>query len=127
MKLFENDLRYLSPSFILRLGVGFVLVYAAIGSLLEPEAWLGFVPHWVSTIIAPATFLLIFSVFELILGFAIFFERFLTTASLLAFWVLIFILIFYGVNDITFRDFGLALASLALFFISLRERENKPH
>lgn len=125
MKLFESDLRHLSPPFILRLGVGFVLVYAGINALLEPAAWLGFIPHWVGAIVAPTIFLLIFSVFELILGFAIFFGRFLTTSSMLAFWVLIFILIFYGVNDITFRDFGLALASLALFFISLREREKK--
>jgi hypothetical protein len=33
------------------------------------------------------------------------------------------ILLLYGVDDLTFRDFGLALAALALFALSLKGRE----
>ncbi len=122
---FESDFKQLSPIFILRLGVGFAFVYAGINALLYPTAWLYFVPSWLSAIIPAGAFLTIYAIFELVLGFAIFFGRFLSTASMLAFWNLIFILIFYGLDDVTFRDFGIALAALALFFISLKAKERK--
>ncbi len=124
MKL-DSGIKKLSPVFILRLGIGFAFVYAGVNALLYPVMWMDFIPHWVGVIVPPATFLLVYSICELILGFAIFFGRFLATASMLAFWNLMFILIFYGVSDVTFRDFGLALASLALFFITLKEKEQK--
>lgn len=120
---FESDLRRLSPTFILRLGVGFVLVYAGINTLIYPEFWTQFVPGWMTAIMPIGTFLVVYSIFELILGFAILFGRLLATASMIAFWNMIFILVFYGVNHVSFSGFGVALASLALFFIVIKERE----
>ena len=122
---FESDFKRLSPTFILRLGIGFVIVYAGINMLLYPETWMQFVPTWVTTIMPIGMFLTIYSIFDLILGFAVFFGRFLATVSMIVFWNMIFILIFYGINHISFSSFGIALASLALFFITLKEREMK--
>jgi uncharacterized membrane protein YphA (DoxX/SURF4 family) len=110
----------LSPAFLLRIGLGLTLIYAGLHIFLDPAAWIGFVPAWLANLIDPQTFLSIHAGFELVLGALLIAGIFVPAASLLVFLDFASILVFYGVNDITFRDFGLTLAALALFTISTK-------
>lgn len=107
----------MKPVLALRLGLGLVLVYAGIGMFANPENWVGYVPQWLGKIIAPETFLVVHGVFELVLGVSIVTGFFLPIASLLLFLDMGSILLFYGVDDVTFRDFGLLMSALALFLL----------
>lgn len=89
----------------------------------DPQSWLGFVPHWIANILDPKIFLYLHSGFELILGVLFLIGIFPKIISLLTFFDIFAILIFYGVDDVTFRDFGLMMASLALFLISFNEHK----
>lgn len=105
----------LSPVLILRFGLGLTFLYAGLYALLDPVAWVGFVPHWVGSLMDPNVFLTVHSAFQLVLSAAFLFGVFLPASSLIAFLDLVAILLFYGLDDLTFRDFGLAFAALALF------------
>ncbi|MGC9603608.1 MAG: DoxX family membrane protein [Minisyncoccia bacterium] len=113
----------LSPVLILRFGLGLTFLYASLHMLFDPASWVGFIPQWVGGIIAPNVFLLIHSIFELLVSVLLLLGIFLPAVSFLAFLDFVAILLLYGVDDLTFRDFGLALAALALFALSLKGRE----
>jgi uncharacterized membrane protein YphA (DoxX/SURF4 family) len=124
-----KELPKLSPILILRVGLGLTLLYASLHMLFDATSWLGFVPQWMGSIIHPRTFLVIHSLFELVLSAFLIWDFFLPTASLLAFLDFASILLFYGVDDLTFRDFGLTMAALALFALAInplkKEEEKK--
>lgn len=112
----------LKPVLVLRIGLGLTLIYAAVGIFTNPAAWVGFVPVWLQ-VLGGDLFLYGHAVFELILGLALLFGFFLPLVSFLIFLDLLAILLFYGVDDVTFRDFGLLMASLALFLLSRVNRD----
>ncbi len=99
---------------LLRAAVSFPMLWTGIGGIRRPSSWIGYVPDFVEIFLNKDTFLIIHS-------FAmIFIAVFLITGplrwffSLLAFLNLFSILIFFGVDDITFRDLGLVLVALVL-------------
>ncbi len=55
-------------SLILRLGLAFAFLYAAISSLINPLAWAGFIPFVVKGIIPERILLTSFSIFQIFLG-----------------------------------------------------------
>ena len=99
---------------LLRVAISFPMFWAGIGGIQHPDSWIGYVPDFVEILFNKSTFLMIHS-FSLIL-----FAVFLMTGpirwffSLLAFLNLLSILIFFGLDDITFRDLGLTLVALVL-------------
>ena len=113
----------LTPVLALRLGLSLVFIYATLHMLLDPQNWLGFVPNWIGKLIDPKLFLTIHSIFELLLGLAILFGWFLEPASLIAALDLAAIIVFFGVDDITFRDFGLLMAAVALFLLATQKNK----
>lgn len=106
-------------SLALRLGIAFTFFYAALAALLNPLAWVGFFPFWLRGILPSEILLNGFSVYEiglalwLMTGYKLRWSSVLAAASLAG--VTVFNL---GVMDIVFRDVGLTLAALALFFLS---------
>ena len=112
----ENPI--LKPTLLIRIGLAAVFIYAGIHTLFNYQSWIGFVPGWIQSILDPKIFLYLHSGFELILGIFLLIGFFLPITSLLTFFDIFAILIFYGVDDVTFRDFGLMMASLALFLLS---------
>ena len=105
---------------LLRVAVAFPLLWAGLSQITNPTDWVGFVPPWLASIVDAEAFLGIHSFFNLIIGVGL----------LLGFWRIIFsglataslasIVIFYGVDDITFRDVGLAIVALVLFLRALK-------
>ncbi len=118
------DFKKLSPILILRIGLGLTLLYASLHMFFDPVSWIGFVPRWIGQIVDAQTFLTIHSAFELLLAILLLFGIFLSAASLVAFLDFASILVFYGVDDITFRDFGLALAALTLFLLIIKPNKD---
>lgn len=114
-------IRKLKPDLVLRTGLGLVFVYAGIMSFLSPENWIGFVPQWVGNIVSPELFLSIHAGFEIILGLALITGIFLPAASLIAFLDMFALLIFYGIDEVTFRDIGVLAAAIALYLITFEK------
>ncbi|MEK7512810.1 MAG: hypothetical protein AAB601_01270 [Patescibacteria group bacterium] len=123
----DSVFRLLRPVLLLKVGVGFVFLYVGLQALIDPESWIGFVPQWVGALLPRETFLLFHSVGELVLGVLILFlsRRWLATIGIVAFLDLAAILVFYGVDDVTFRDFGLAFAALALAALAASPPETR--
>lgn len=120
----------ISPSWPLRLGLGLVYVYSGYHILANPLAWAGFLPAWLSSGISSALPLDVYMRAqgggELLIGLLLliwFTPRWLVivVASALLLEMLA-ILLFIGINTITFRDIGLLGAGLSLLF-SLREQK----
>lgn len=104
---------------ILRFGLGFTLIYAAISIWLSPTDWIGFVPRWVEMFGSREDFLISHAVLEFILGLGLLIGKYLPWLGAIAALDFFSILVFYGIDAVSFRDIGLTAAALALFLRTL--------
>lgn len=110
--------KILNPQTLLRLGLGLAFIYAGLHSLVDPGSWMEYAPSWIEFIVEKELFLAVFASFEVLLGVFLIIGRFLYMTSILAFATIFGILVFNGVGDVTFRDFGLMVSAAALTLIS---------
>jgi uncharacterized membrane protein YphA (DoxX/SURF4 family) len=110
----------INPSLPLRIGLGGTFVYAGLSIITSPERWVDFIPEYISRFIAESHFIVFYGILEIILGILLLSGFFISLVSFIAFVNLLFIMAFWGINDTTFRDFGLSMAALTLFIISLK-------
>lgn len=110
-------MKKITPDLLLRLGLGLTLLYAGINSILNPDSWIGFVPDWTEKIISKEIFLTTHGIFEILLATTLITGFQKKISALLAFFSFASIIIFYGIDEITFRDLGLLFSALALFLI----------
>ena len=108
----------LSPALILRLGLAFVFLYAAVSSLQHPLVWVGFVPVWLAKIVSATVVLKIMAVAQIGLGIWLLAGKWLRYAALGAALMLAGIL-FTNLSGLltTFRDVGLLCMAVALFLL----------
>ncbi|MBI2146736.1 hypothetical protein HYU22_05345 [Candidatus Woesearchaeota archaeon] len=108
-------------SFFLRLAIAVPFLYAAIAALLQPEAWIGFIPGWVQAFI-PANLLLPgFSIYEIVLSLWLLSgKKVVYSASVAAVTLALITITNLTVLDIVFRDIGLILAAVALAVLSYK-------
>jgi uncharacterized membrane protein YphA (DoxX/SURF4 family) len=100
---------------ILRLGLAAVFLYAAIGSLVSPNDWVGYLPHFATQILSPAVALGLFSAFELLLGLWLLSGKFVRYAAVLAGLTMVAIIVSdLHLFAITFRDIAIGAAAVAL-------------
>lgn len=111
----------INPSLILRLGLGGVFIYAGISIITSYGRWVEFLPDWTSYIASNQNFLITYGIIQLAIGILLLTGFSLPITSFIAFLNLLLIMIFSGVGDTTFRDFGLSLALLALFVLNTKE------
>jgi len=104
---------------LLRISLAFVFIYAGIRSLINPTDWVGFVPDWVSNFgFTRENALFAHALLDIALGLLFLGNVKVKFFSLIA-AILLFVIALapgFGVLDITFRDIGLGIAALALFF-----------
>lgn len=113
-------------SLILRIGVAFVFVYAAIGLFVAPDNWIGYFPDFLRQTLPQQVLVLGFSVFELVLGIWILSGKFLFFSSILATAVLIgIILLNLAAFDIVFRDVAIVFSTIALSLLSFHDSSRK--
>ena len=107
--------------FFLRTGIALVFLYAAIAAFLNPLAWVGFFPVWLTAIFPGMVLLTLWSVYEIILalwlfsGWKTFFSGFAASVTLL-----LIIIPNLGALDIIFRDIAILCAALALLLLSYK-------
>lgn len=113
------------PQMLLRLGLAFTLLYAAWSSFQRPLDWVGFLPPaiaaWLPAGMSMQQFLMVFSLFEIVLALLLLLGKQLIFASLVT-AVLMFGIMWFnpGAMDILFRDIGLVSAALALAVLARR-------
>ncbi len=105
-------------SVALRVGLAFVLLYAAVSSLFNPQDWIGYFPHFLFSFL-PSQFLLTgFSAMQIILAVWLLSGWRLQRAALLSALMMAGITVFnLNVFEVTFRDVGLFFMAVALWFL----------
>lgn len=110
---------------LLGLGLGFTFLYAGIASLIDPRPWIGFFPEWTEVIAAPATLLVVHGIVQIIVGAALAGGFVLRVTSAVAALDLAAIVVFYGIDAVTFRDVGLLITAVTLFLIARGDLDKK--
>jgi hypothetical protein len=107
-----------TASLLIRSGLAIVFLYAATSSLVTPQDWVIYLPHFATSIIDATTLVRMFAVYELVLAGLLIsgkFIRWVGMASAATF--LAVILSNFSLFSITFRDVALFFSALALVFI----------
>jgi len=112
---------------LIRVGLAFVFLYAAIAALMTPASWIGFLPTWFDTIINPETLLFVFSLFEILLAVLILFWSSPYPGGVATLLFIGMILPNTGAMEIVFRDVGLMFMALTLFFYEYHRALLKKH
>lgn len=102
-------------SLLLRVGLAFVFLYAAISALVIPDAWLGFYPKFILDL-APANLLIYsHSFFEILLALWLLSGKATFYAAVVsALWLLGIVLGTLGFFIVTFRDVAILLSAVSL-------------
>ncbi len=111
----------------LRLGLALTYLYSGPSLILSPESWLGFLPPWFAGIlpVAPETYLQIQGAVEILLALSFLTGFGITWAALISAAEFFGILVFHGIDLISFRDIAILGSSLALFFFCLQKYESR--
>jgi hypothetical protein len=105
-------------SFLLRLGVAFAFIYAGLAALLNPDAWIGFLPIWLQS----ANLLHVMSVYQILLAIWLLSDKQLYYSSILAALTIGGIIVLnFGSLDIVFRDVPILLVATALAIINKKK------
>jgi uncharacterized membrane protein YphA (DoxX/SURF4 family) len=104
-------------SWLLRIGLILVFLYAGVSSLQHPLVWVGFLPNFMTKAISGTTLIKIFAIYELVLAAWLISGKYLKYCALICTLTLAGI-VFTNLSQLitTFRDIGLAFMALALFF-----------
>ena len=127
----SNGVKKIKPEWPLRLGLGLMYLYSGYDIFYHPDGWVWVIPQWFSQIVSlviPVTAYLRFQgVAEFIMGLIFIagwgWKRGVRIAAILATLEMTGILLFSGINSITFRDIGLLGAVIALVIILFKEGE----
>jgi uncharacterized membrane protein YphA (DoxX/SURF4 family) len=107
--------KYSKPT--LRIAMSLVFLYFGFKQITSPESWISFIPSAVLAIGVSAKTLVIANAFlELGLGTLLFAGLYTRISSLILALHLFGIALSIGFNPLGVRDFGLAIATLVVFF-----------
>src|SRR3989338_586898 len=53
---------------VLRIGVAFAFIYAAVAGFIDPDSWIGYFPDFARSMIPERTLLILWGIFEIILA-----------------------------------------------------------
>lgn len=107
---------------LLRVAIAFPMLWAGISGLRNPSAWIGFVPDFIDTFLTKQAFLVIDSWLLIVWAVLLLLGPYRWFFAAMAMLHLAGILMFAGIDDITFRDVGLLLVAIVLF---VREYESR--
>ena len=123
-------IRKLSLEWSLRIGLGAMYLYSGFDLTFNPEHWLGFAPQWFSEFLIQfmpiENYLKVQGTLEMFIGF-VFLAWFirnvyiLRAAAILSFLEMFLILVFVGIDPITFRDIGLLGGVTGILIIYFRK------
>jgi uncharacterized membrane protein YphA (DoxX/SURF4 family) len=119
---------------VLRLGLSLVFLWFGLTQLINPESFFGYIPDWITPHsvemihehpfqsahnlpLTPHIIIMANGAFETLFGLLLLVGLFTRISSLLLAAHLFFIMIGLGYNDIAVRDFGLVVATIAIFLL----------
>lgn len=102
---------------VLRVGLSLVFLWFGTEQISNTEVWTGLIPEWITSVsgFPPASLVLFNGIFEILFGLLLLLGIFTRTTSLVLALHLFSIMFTVGYNDVGVRDFGLAMATLAVF------------
>lgn len=107
---------------LLKIGVAFSFIYAAISGFFEPNSWVGYIPTFMTTIIEAKILLIIIGVGQIIIALALLFMENPFYPAILSALMLSGIIVFnLSQLDILFRDIPIALTAIAIALIYRKE------
>jgi len=107
------------PAILLRFGLSFVLLYAAVASLVSPANWVGYLPDVIIASGFESSVLIAWSLIEIILAVWILSGwRVRYAATVVGFALLLMVAVNNQQMNVVFRDIGLAFATFALALMS---------
>jgi hypothetical protein len=102
-------------SIILRLGLAFSFLYAAIAANFRPDDWIGYFPSFTRDIFSDGFLLHSWGLFELAISFWLIYGKRIFIPSVLALFSLLGLIVTnLGAFEVIFRDVTIASAALAL-------------
>ncbi len=102
-------------TFLLRVGLTAVFLFAGVSAILNPSSWAGFIPQFIRSIIEDKHFLYLHSAAEFALGIWLLSNKKIFYAASVATSSMFFIIIFnLPLLDIIFRDIAIFFMALAL-------------
>lgn len=109
-------MNYTKPSdLLLRISVAFAFLYPPFNALSQPEAWVGYLPPFVGSMMDPVLALHIFGIVEVGIALWILSGKRIWLPSLTAAVLLVGIVVFNMPEfQVLFRDLSLAAAALVL-------------
>jgi uncharacterized membrane protein YphA (DoxX/SURF4 family) len=111
----DKLLEKVSATLLLRIGLAIIFLYAAIGSLINPQEWVGYLPSVLKDMFPADILLKLFSVYEAALVVWLLSGVYIRYAALLCAATLAGIVVSnFELFAITFRDIALIFAALAL-------------
>ena len=121
--VYREDKKELLVSFLLRVGLCIVFLYAGTAALVNPENWIGFVPQWISIFISRDIFLIMHGMTDLLIGIWLISNFKPFWAGLIASLSLISIIsVNFTQLEIIFRDVAILFAAFALMATTYKRR-----
>lgn len=110
---------------LLRIGVAFAFLFPPLNAFLDPYAWIGYFPPFLTGILPDMLALHVFGIVEIVLGLWILSGKHIYIPSLIA-TGLLFLIVVFNLSDfqVLFRDIPIALTALAL---ALAHRPHTTH
>ena len=102
--------------FMVRLGLGGVLIWFGVDALLNPGVWSALVPKWILSIshLSADTFMYLNGLIEIILGLLLLIGLWTRLIASLTALLLLGIIFNLGYGDLAVRDVGLLLGAISL-------------
>jgi len=112
-----------TASWIIKLGLAFILAYVSIDSFISPDLWIGFLPGWATSTVSAKLLLDLFSIAQLVLAAGLLWRQVSAYAALLT-AVLLGAIVLTDLQDflIVFRDLGLACAAAGVAVLDWKRK-----
>lgn len=104
---------------IVRIGMSLVFLWFGVNQWLHPSMWMGLVPHWISAIVSASVVVHTNGLFEILAGLCLLVGFQIRIVAILLCLHLIGIASTFGLSATGVRDFGLAIATLSIFFTGM--------
>jgi len=106
-----------TSSILLRVGIALVIIWFGYQQLSDPMSWVAYLPSWMGNLpVSQLSIIYINGLFEVIFGGLLFFGVYTRWVALFLALHLLDITYTVGYGAIGVRDFGLAIATLSIFF-----------
>ena len=123
----KSDLKFdRIASLLLRIGLAFVFLYAAVYMNISPEKYIDYFPKFMRDLVPGYTLLHVFAAFEIILSFFLIIGKFNYITAVVSF-ITMFALTVVNLDrfPVLFRNVSIILSALALVFKYRKSKETK--